>query len=784
MSKSALHNGVIAFVLGVAMSVMTGSANADPPSRVARLGYMTGTVSFSPAGEDEWVQAMINRPLVTGDRLWADTGARTELQIGAAMVRMGSASSLTLLNLDDRVAQLQLAQGSLNVRVRRLGANEVFEIDTPNVAFSIRRPGEYRIDVDAAGSATIVAVRSGQADVYGEGASYVVNARQAYRFAGTGLRDYERFDTLPLDEFDRWAAERDRRWDTSVSARYVSPEVIGYQDLDSYGTWRVVPDYGNVWVPSRVRADWAPYRDGHWAWVDPWGWTWVDDEPWGFTVSHYGRWANLSGSWGWVPGPIAVRPVYAPALVAFVGGNNFQLGSTGGVGWFPLAPREIYRPAYSASRRYFNDVNASNTVINNTVITNAYNNPNATNATYVNRRIPGAIVAVPTTAFAQAQPVSRAVVRVSPEMIANAPVTPVAAVAPLRASVTGTAKPAGRPPAAILDRPVVARTAPPPRPVGFAPREQLLAKNPGRPLDTTAVSNLAPPATPAAGKIQLITPSQTRAPTSAPPARAQADKPGKGEQRFQPPGQAAQPPVSQPPTAAQPPVVVAPGKMAPPSPQPIGPGGLRGRPVVPDSQPRAGREPALSGPDTAAHSKAAPPSSPAMPPVTAPREPRGKPEKQGVPPSPPASAAAPAAAPPVAAPAPAPRPERAKVERRAPPPASAVPPAAMAPAPAAAPPEPPRGKPERQPRRDVQAPPAAPPPASASPPPQARPSPSPPQARPSPPHAQPAPPPPAARPPAAVAAPPPPQAQPRGGPQPKPEGKPHEEKGGDEKPKK
>jgi hypothetical protein len=771
------------------------------------LGYATCTVRFSSAGEDEWVQAMINRPLVTGDRLWADTGARTELQIGAAVVRMGSATSLTLLNLDDRVAQLQLAQGSLNVRVRRLGANEVFEIDTPNVAFSIRRPGEYRIDVDAAGSATIVAVRSGQADVYGEGASYVVNARQAYRFAGTGLRDYERFDTLPLDEFDRWAAERDRRWDTSVSARYVSPEVIGYQDLDSYGAWRVVPDYGNVWVPSRVSADWAPYRDGHWTWVDPWGWTWVDDEPWGFAVSHYGRWANLSGSWGWVPGPIAARAVYAPALVAFVGGNNFQIGGTGGVGWFPLAPREIYRPAYSASRRYFNDVNASNTVINNTVINNVYNNPNATNATYVNRRIPGAIVAVPTTAFVQAQPVSRAAVRVSPEMIANAPVTPVAAVAPMRASVTGPAKPAGKPPAAILERPVVARTAPPPRPVGFAPREQLLAKNPGRPLDTAAVSNLASPAAPPPGKIQLITPSQTRAPTSAPPMRAQADKPGKAEQRFQPPSQAAQPPVSQPPTAAQPPVVVAPGKMASPSPQPIVPGGLRARPVVPDSQSRAGRDAALSGPNTAARSNATVPPPP-MPPVTAPHEPRGKPERPSVPASPPA------AAPPVAAPAPAPRPEVGKVERRARPPASPAAPAAMAPAPAAAPPEPPHGKPERQPRREVQAPPAAQPPASAPPPPQARPAPPPQQqarpapppqqqarpapppqqqarpapppqqqARPGPPPQQQAPTPPAARPPAASAPPPQPQAQPRG-PQPKPEDKPHEEKGGDEKPKK
>jgi len=211
MFNTKLHNRVIAFVLGLATLVMAASANADPPARVARLGYLSGAVSFSPAGEDEWVQAAMNRPLVTGDRIWVDAGGRTEVQLGAAVVRMGSSTSVTLLNVDDRVVQLQVAQGSLNIRVRRLDANDVFEIDTPNVAFLIRRPGEYRIDVDPAGSATIVAVRSGQGDVYGEGASYVINAKQAYRFAGTGLHDYERFNTLPLDEFDRWASERDRR---------------------------------------------------------------------------------------------------------------------------------------------------------------------------------------------------------------------------------------------------------------------------------------------------------------------------------------------------------------------------------------------------------------------------------------------------------------------------------------------------------------------------------------------------------------------------------------------
>src|SRR4030095_13195957 len=158
-----------------------------------------------------------------------------------------------------------------------------------------------------------------------------------YRCRGTVLRDYQVIAAPRLDEFDRWSGDRDRGYDTSVSARYVSPGVVGYQDLDTCGTCRVDPSYGNVWVPSRVASGWAPYQDGHWAWVDPWGWTWVDDAPWGFAVTHYGRWAHIGGAGGWVPGPVRTRAYYAPALVVFVGGSNFQLaisgGTVGGIGW-------------------------------------------------------------------------------------------------------------------------------------------------------------------------------------------------------------------------------------------------------------------------------------------------------------------------------------------------------------------------------------------------------------------------------------------------------------------
>jgi hypothetical protein len=447
---------VCALAIGAAALAASAWAAADPPSRVARLGYATGAVSFSAAGDNGWVRATINRPLTSGDRLWADKGARAELQIGGAMIRINAGTGVAVLNLDDQIAQLQLSQGTLNIRVRRLEPDQAFEVDTPNLAFMLRQPGEYRIQVDADEDSTLIAVRKGQGEAYGVEASYVIYPRQAYRFTGTGLRDYRYVDTPHVDDFDRWSGDRDRRYESSGSARYVSQDVIGYQDLDEYGAWSVDATYGNVWVPGRVATGWAPYRDGHWAWVGPWGWTWVDDAPWGFAVTHYGRWANLRGTWGWVPGPMSARAYYAPALVVFLGS-----GSVGGIGWFALGPREVFHPSYAVSRGYFENINASNALISTTDIDNQYNDPKLAHVVYANRRVPGAVVAVPTTEFVNARPVSKAATQVSRELLGSRPVTFAPPVDPTEQSRRGGGAQTDKPPARVFGRPLAAGTAPP-----------------------------------------------------------------------------------------------------------------------------------------------------------------------------------------------------------------------------------------------------------------------------------------------------------------------------------
>jgi hypothetical protein len=490
----------------------------DPPSRVARLSLVQGQVSFNPASTDDWVSAVLNRPLTTGDKLWTDQGSRAELHLGSVTFRLGELTGFSFLNLDDHMTQVRLTEGTITLRVRRLGDDETIEIDTPNLAFSVLRPGRYRINVNEAGDTTVINVRDGQGEVTGGGSAYTVHPGEQGYFSGTDSLNADIEPLADRDDFDSWGDERDLREDHAVARRYVSEDVVGYEDLDEYGGWRPVADYGTVWFPHVTVVGWAPYRFGHWAWVSPWGWTWIDDAPWGFAPFHYGRWVFVGGGWGWVPCPppvvavAYVRPVYAPALVAWVGGPHFAagVGFAGGgfaagvhVGWFPLGPREVYVPSYPVSRTYVNNVNISNTTVNQTVINNYYNttvvNKNVTvnNVRYVNQGVPGAVTATSGETFTSARPVGRNLVAVDQREIASAPVAVHApAVVPPKQAVLGAGAASNvHPPAAIQTRAVVAKTTPPPPPPSFAVKQAAIEKNQGRPISIAESRQLQTPQT-------------------------------------------------------------------------------------------------------------------------------------------------------------------------------------------------------------------------------------------------------------------------------------------------
>jgi hypothetical protein len=445
------------------------ASDQDPSTRVARLNYIDGSVTLQPDGQNDWVDAEVNRPLVSGDSLWVDADSRAEVHIGSTALRLGSMTGISLLEVSDHVAQIRLVQGSLIVRVRHVHDEDEYEIDTPNVAFVVMQPGDYRLDVDADGARTGVTVWRGRGQVTGGGSSYEVVADEHATFTGGDQQHYDVTEVEENDGFDNWAMERDRNETDSDAGNYVSSETTGYEDLDQYGTWSSVAGYGEVWQPTVVMAGWAPYRFGHWIWISPWGWTWVEAEPWGFAPFHYGRWAYLRTNWVWVPGPAALRPSYAPALVAWVGGRgpaaSFSFGP--GVGWLPLAPGEVFVPAYRTSRSYVNSVNLSNTQVEMAKITAVYNTvvighgamPN--DFVYANRSASGGVTVVSRGTFVNAEPVAKNIVPVPEKELAAASVSPVAGAEPERASIVGAALPAStKPPAAMANRQVVALRTP------------------------------------------------------------------------------------------------------------------------------------------------------------------------------------------------------------------------------------------------------------------------------------------------------------------------------------
>jgi hypothetical protein len=521
-------------------------AQQDPSYRVARLSYIHGNVSMEPAGVDDWAPAETNRPFTTGDYLYTDQGAQAELHLDVAVLRMGAQTSFGFLNLDDQTVQIKLSEGEMHFRIRNFGQNQVFEVDTPNAAVTLLQNGSYVVSVDPNGNTSFLTVREGQAQVTGGGQAFTVDQGSTVNLSGTDQLGYDVQDASQPDQFEDWSVQRDQHESSNTrSSRYLPPAVIGYEDLDDYGDWQSGGQYGNVWYPRDVQSGWAPYHNGHWAWIDPWGYTWVDDAPWGFAPFHYGRWAYISNRWGWCPGPIATgyggpggygggygeRPYYAPALVAFFGGSHFgiSIGIGGGgdsLGWVPLGYGEVYTPPYAVSQNYFRQVNVSNTRITNvTNITNVYNNTyvnhNGYNQNYANARAPGAVMSMPQAAFASGRQVRQVGRPVPANAVSRLQSAAILAprVAPTRQAFVPTAGrgPAPRPSAQVLQRQVVARRTPPPAPLPFAAKQAYLqqhAGQPNQPYNHAAMRQAVAPAAARATPVAAV--RQVRAPATKP----------------------------------------------------------------------------------------------------------------------------------------------------------------------------------------------------------------------------------------------------------------------------
>jgi hypothetical protein len=347
-------HALVALTLGFLALAASNAAFADPPGRVGRMADTQGTVWLYDDNDGEWVQARRNRPVTVGDRVSAERGARAEIQIGAATLRLDGATDVEFTALDDDRVSVLLHGGTVALRARGDTSRE-FSIVTPEGRFEPMRGGRYRVDRKDDGS--FGAAFTGAMRFEAPDSALEINAGQRAEFwSERGVTHYA-WASMPDDRFGEWVANQEREDDRDFERRrYVSPEMTGAEDLDRYGRWDRHPDYGAIWYPTTVTVGWAPYRYGYWAYVSPWGWTWVDDSPWGFAPFHYGRWVSYGGRWGWCPGQYVARPVYAPALVAWFGGPNVTVGiSIGGgpaVGWVPLSPREYYYPTYQVTNIY------------------------------------------------------------------------------------------------------------------------------------------------------------------------------------------------------------------------------------------------------------------------------------------------------------------------------------------------------------------------------------------------------------------------------------------------
>ena len=431
-----------------------GNNRPDPPDRAARLQYLAGSVSIQPQGTGDWVAGTQNSTLTNSDNVWTDKESKAELNVGGGLLRMGDESSLTLTNISSQNVQVELHQGTLDLHVRHLFGGEIYEVDTPNMAFTVQKAGDYRFDVDPNGDSTVVTVRKGEGDATGAGPAVRIKSNEQARFTNGTSLEHTVAEAPPFDGFDSWCGARNDREDYSISAQYVAPGVIGSEDLDANGVWTEEPTYGHVWVP-RVAVGWSPYSAGHWAYVAPWGWTWVDDAAWGYAPFHYGRWVYTGGYWGWAPGPVYVRPFYAPALVAWFGGPgwgvSFGFGFGGGFGWCPLGWGEPFYPWYHHGYGYFRGVNVSNTYIHN--INNYYGHAPMRGSNYANYS--HGFTAAPSRTLQNGLSVARTGMHLNGTQAANAPFAHGPGVSPSRGAL---GERASAPAAHSLTRPVETRT--------------------------------------------------------------------------------------------------------------------------------------------------------------------------------------------------------------------------------------------------------------------------------------------------------------------------------------
>jgi hypothetical protein len=653
-----IHMSLRTLAPAVLTVVMAGAAvaqDAEPPALVGRVAAISGQVSMKRSSDQDWTLTGVNEPLTVGDALYAQDGSDVRLQIGATDIDLKADSEIDMAALDQDNGRLRLDSGVMDLRVSAIPTVDGLFVLTPRGTVQLTQPGIYRIDAGTEDAPTQVTAWTGAAQLGDSSAAVTVQPGQTLVINGTpDQAQYSYLSNIGAPP-DEW---RVRARIVTDEHRYLPPDMTGGEDMYQYGSFQTAPEYGTVWYPNNVPADWQPYRYGHWENVAPWGQTWVDDQPWGFAPFHYGRWARIGDRWGWYPGEYTPHPVYAPALVAFVGGGggfsaSISFGGGEAVGWVPLAPGEGYRPPYRASPTYIENINRT-TVINNITVVNgqrgpggprgfAYNAQPATAAGFANQRF---ATVVPAAVIGGGRPVAAAAIQVHPDTFAKSAVNAraVEAIRPTPAvNRPAPAGPVAPPPAAARGGVAAARPALPPAHGQGPARVQGPQPNRGGPPAAAAPHPTGPqPNGPQPGMAARpeVRPGQPPAPPPHPeaapnavrpsaPNEAGRAEPGRPEPRPAPIAHPAAPPEAE---HARPPVATPaphPDAARPAEPQREPRPATAPRPETHEAAPRA--EPPR--PQAAPHPEAAPRPQPAPQQHAAPA-PRPEPQHAAPPPHP------------------------------------------------------------------------------------------------------------------------------------------------------
>ena len=355
---SLLLLACLLWLLAVPGRAHAGALPGELPGFVGRLSALQGEVRWYDRDSAAWLgsdqQPLRNWPLAAGDRLRTGPDARAELRVGSTTLRLGADVDVTLQQLDENRLELLLQSGALALRLSGAAAGDLAAVAviTPEGRWQPLRPGHYRLErqTEARTPATQATVWRGELRFEGADSVLVIPAgRRADLWLDRG-RGPTRFAwaAVERDAFADWVARDERGDDAPVTARHVPPGMTGWQDLDRHGDWVDSPDYGSVWQPRVVAPGWAPFHDGRWAWVSPWGWTWIDAAPWGFAPFHYGSWVMLGSRWCWAPGPRHVRPRFAPVHPGWVSGPQVSIGIQIGGNYRPPPPRVVIPVAVPA----------------------------------------------------------------------------------------------------------------------------------------------------------------------------------------------------------------------------------------------------------------------------------------------------------------------------------------------------------------------------------------------------------------------------------------------------